>query len=215
MLSTRLSPSLLAAPAVVGVLAVAMPALAQNGGASPTARAAVTKKCFTVTIKRHHVLECLIPGPRGPRGFQGPRGFTGPAGARGPAGPAGHKGSTGPKGDTGPPGPLGPAGVTGPPGTARAYGVITQAGLLVPTESSNITSVTQPAPGVYCITPAAGIDPTTEPLVATDDSSAGGPALVTVNSARTGGCGTATFEVDTYPAGGGSRSNAGFSVVIP
>jgi hypothetical protein len=84
-----------------------------------------------------------VPGPRGAQGIQGAQGTQGTQGVQG---------------------------VQGVPGTARAYGRVAGDGTL--TRSKNITSVSHPATGVYCLTPAAGIDPAQTGLIATPDYSA-------------------------------------------
>jgi hypothetical protein len=59
-------------------------------------------------------------------------------------------------------------GTNGLDGTARAYGLVR--GTTV-TQSKNIVGVTNPSTGTYCITLAAGIDPSTTGLVLTPDYS--------------------------------------------
>jgi hypothetical protein len=201
----RLPFALLIPPAVVAAVAVAVPALAQSSGSSSaTARAA--SRCFYARVNGRRVRECLIPGPRGARGFTGPRGRSGTRGF------TGRTGKTGPAGRTGPAGPVGPA---GPAGAPRAYAVVSSSGSLVASQSSNITGVSHPAMGVYCLTPAAGINPATEPAVASPDTSGGAPGLIAANSARPA-CGAGAFEVDTYPPGGGStKDDRAFSMIAP
>src|SRR5271155_5266698 len=101
----------LAAPVVIAVIALAGPALART----VTAHSAATKTtCFTTTINRKRVRECLVPGPRGPRGVAGPEGPRGFLGPKGSTGKTGTTGKAGPTGKTGATGPLGPAGAQGP-----------------------------------------------------------------------------------------------------
>lgn len=71
----------------------------------------------------------------------------------GPTGPGGATGATGPQG------PQGNQGSPGPAGTARAYGLVSQSGAL--SMSSDVTSVTNPFSGTYCITLASGINTST------------------------------------------------------
>ena len=81
---------------------------------------------------------------------------------------AGPHGSQGPKGDAGAGGPAGvqgAQGAQGAPGTARAYGLVSSTGGL--TRQSNVVAVSHPSPGRYCITLAAGIDPSTTGVNAT------------------------------------------------
>jgi len=67
-------------------------------------------------------------------------------------------GCSGPPGPQGPQGPQGPAGAAG---TARAYVRWVLGTGLVAGQTRNFTSVTSTSNGVYCLTPAAGIDPAT------------------------------------------------------
>ena len=70
---------------------------------------------------------------------------------------------------TGPAGPPGANGTKGADGTARAYGRVSSLGAL--SRSKNVASVTKPDTGIYCITLAAGIDPSTTVMVVGPDSS--------------------------------------------
>ncbi|MGZ5321795.1 MAG: hypothetical protein ACXWES_06460 [Solirubrobacterales bacterium] len=74
--------------------------------------------------------------------------------ATGPAGPAGTNGTNG---------------TNGADGTARAYGRVGSTGVV--TRSKNVTSVTHPSTGVYCITVGGGIDPSTTVLLPRPDGS--------------------------------------------
>lgn len=82
----------------------------------------------------------------------------------------GVPGPRGAQGIQGAQGAQGTQGVQGVAGTARAYGRVAGNGTL--TRSMNITSVGHPATGVYCLTPAAGIDPAQTGLIATPDYTA-------------------------------------------
>ena len=75
---------LIAAAAVAGAIAIAVPALAASTS-SPAAHAARARHCAAVIVISHHrrVRACLIPGPRGFTGFPGPRGATGKTGNAG------------------------------------------------------------------------------------------------------------------------------------
>jgi hypothetical protein len=81
-----------------------------------------------------------------------------------PAGPQGPKGDPGPQGLQG---IQGVPGIDGAPGTARAYGLVHHDGSFE--RSKNVTAVTHPKTGVYCIALAAGIDPNQTGVVATPD----------------------------------------------
>jgi Collagen triple helix repeat (20 copies) len=201
---------LLATPAVVAAMAVAVPALAGTGS-SPAARQASTRThCFTVGRGRGRIRGCLIPGPRGPRGFTG---FRGPAGSRGRTGAAGRTGATGHTGVTGP---------QGPAGTARAYAVIRPVSPtvaeLIAGQSANVTGVSEPSAGIYCVAPAAGISPATDTAAVSPEvsySAGGTPGVIAVN-AQHPHCPT-SFEVDTYapPMDTTLTSGYAFTIVIP
>ena len=64
-------------------------------------------------------------------------------------------------GCSGPPGPPGPQGPAGAAGSARAYARWVLGTGLVAAQTRNFTGVTTPSNGVYCLAPAAGIDPAT------------------------------------------------------
>jgi hypothetical protein len=98
---------------------------------------------------------------------------------------------------------VGPAGATGAAGTARAYGLVS--GTTV-TRSTNITAVTNPHAGIFCITLAAGIDPASTgavvgPDLATDTTGIGpgdnqDQAIAEWDSSA-GNCPAGTLEVVT------------------
>jgi hypothetical protein len=199
----RRTLSLIAIPATVGAMAIAVPAFAASGASptAPTARAARARNCTAVIVISHHkrVRACLIPGPRGFTGFPGPRGPAGKNGANGGKnGTNGKNGKTGAAGKTGATGPQGPAGPSG----VVAYAVVqptspTAANLV---GASNITGVSEPSTGVYCVTPAAGISTangiaTVSPEVSYSAGNA--PGVIAINAQHTH-CAAGTFEVDTY-----------------
>jgi hypothetical protein len=205
--------SLLAIPAVLGALAIAVPALAGTGS-SPTAHTARARTCTAVIVISHHhrVRACLIQGPRGFTGFPGPKGGTGKTGA------TGKTGKQGPEGKVSPEGKVGPEGKQGPAGTARAYAVVTPSATVVSAQSFNITTVTSPKAGVYCVTPAAPINASADSAAVSPEisySTPEAPGLIAVNAQRKN-CTSSTFEVDTYApntltlAGGYA-----FTIVIP
>lgn len=214
---SRRSITLLASPAAIAAMSVAVPALA--GVALPETSRPPKQHCFFVRIKHKRVRECLIPGPVGPRG---------PKGIRGLPGPHGPRGFTGPRGKRGPIGPAGPQGVQGPAGlpAARAFAVVqptsSSAAALVSGQSSNITSVIEKsaegstAGGIYCLTPASGINPASEAAVASpevSESSGEKIGLIAVNAKATHCPGA--FEVDTYsPSTGLQASGYAFTVLI-
>jgi hypothetical protein len=207
----RRTLTLLATPAVVGAMTVAVPALA---GISilPTAHTA-SSKCFIAHVAKRNVRECLVRGPRGLRGLPGPpgpRGFTGKTGA---TGKTGGTGKTGAQGVPGAPGPSGPA------GTARGFAVVqptspTTAKLI---HAKNITGVTANG-GVYCVSPAAPINADEETVAVSPEvsySSGNAPGAIAVNAQRSGGCAAGTFEVDTFTPAGAPSSNYAFTIVVP
>lgn len=200
--------TLLATPAVLGAMTVAVPALA-GISLDPSAHSARTT-CFVVRLHKHRVRECLIPGPRG---------LPGPAGPRGLRGLTGKTGKTGATGKTG---PQGSPGAPGAPGTARAYAVVepTSPGkpALIPAQTKNITAVSEPSAGIYCLAPAAGIDPAATAPVASPEvgySSKGEVGLIVVN-AKSAHC-TGDFEVDTYAPGATPTLATGyaFTAIVP
>jgi hypothetical protein len=207
----RRTLSLLAAVAIVGAVTAAVPALAGTG-TEPSGRTAA-RSCTVATVISHHrrVHACLLRGPRG---------FTGPAGTRGPAGPKGPKGSTGPKGATGPKGTTGTAGSPGAPGTAKAYAVVQPtsptAANLIPAQTSNITSVSEVKEGVYCLAPAAGINPAADTAAVSPEgsySSGGVPGLIALNAQHLD-CSASDFEVETYAAPGSTKPATGYAFTI-
>jgi hypothetical protein len=212
--------ALLATPAVVGAMTVAMPALAGTSLlAGTTAHKASSSHCIVAIVHRRRVRECLLPGPRGPRGFTG---VPGPRGLKGSTGAKGSKGSTGARGATGLTGPQGIQGVPGHDGTngtARAYAVIrTQPTLeVISAQSFNITGITSPTGGVYCLTPASPINPGTDTAVVSPEvsySTPEAPGLVALNAQRKN-CTAGTFEVDTYAPATSTLSNIyAFTIII-
>lgn len=68
----------------------------------------------------------------------------------------------------------------------------------------NVTGVSHPAAGVYCITAATGIDPAASVLLATSDNQQNGTGPATENhsvvewDSQVDGCPAGTFEVNTF-----------------
>jgi hypothetical protein len=196
-------------------MTVAMPALAGTSLLGVTAHTARTH-CITALVGHRRVRECLIPGPRGPRGFTG---APGARGLKGSTGPRGHTGPTGAKGATGLTGPQGSPGTPGRDGTAHAYAVVkTQPTLeVISAQSFNITAISSPAGGIYCLTPAAPINPGADTAVVSPEvsySTPAAPGLVALNAQRKN-CAPGTFEVDTYaPATSTLSNNYAFTIII-
>lgn len=215
---SRRTLTLLATPAAIATMGVAVPALA---GVSiiPSARTSVTRRCFIAHVAKHRIKECLIPGPRGPRGVSGPRGLRGlpgPAGPRGFTGPRGPRGATGKTGNTGATGAIGPQ---GPEGTARAYAIVQPSSPPTLLTARNIVGVSEPSEGVYCVTPVPTISASTETVAVSPEasySSEGKPGLIAVN-AQHPHCSTSDFEVDTFGTLGSATTKGGFAftIVVP
>lgn len=203
----RRTLTLLATPAVLGAMTVAVPALA-GISLDPAAHTAASR-CFVAHIAKHRVRECLIRGPRGLRGLPGP------------AGPRGYRGYTGKTGKAGATGKTGPTGPIGPSGTARAYAVVQPTSptkpVLIASQTANITSVGEPSTGVYCLAPAAGINPAADTAVASPEvaySSKEEVGLVAVD-AKSAHC-PGDFEVDTFaPATAKPAGGYAFTVIVP
>jgi hypothetical protein len=133
---------------------------------------------------------------------------------------AGRPGRDGTDGTNGTNGINGVNGAPGAPGTARAFGLVAADGTL--TRSKNAT-VSRVATGVYCITPAAGIDVTTTGIVATPDfttdtTTLGPPpvarsAHIEVASAHPNCPGNA-FEVETFEINTGNVSGDNYDVEL-
>ena len=207
-------PLIAGTAAVVGTMAIAVPALAAPGSSSPAAHSARARHCSAVTVISHHrrVRACLIPGPRGYRGFNGATGKTGAKGTAGARGPQGVQGVQG---------------AQGPAGTARAYGVVqpntATVATLIPGQTSNLTSVTETSVGgsnggVYCVTPAAPINPAVETVAVSPEVSysPGGALGVIAVNAQHPNCPATAFEVDTYAQGSTTPSDGfAFTVVVP
>jgi Collagen triple helix repeat (20 copies) len=214
--------ALLATPAVVGAMTIAVPALAGTGTGAVGREAARSCRAVTVISHGRRVRACLLRGPRGFTGATGPRGLTGARGATGAKGGRGSTGSRGPTGPTGPTGLTGGPGPTGPAGTARAYAVVAPATprvTLIASQTSNITSVSEVSAGIYCLAPAAGINPAADTAAVSPEvsySSGKGPGLIALNAQRTD-CPAGDFEVETYPPTGGTQAASGyaFTIVVP
>jgi len=202
----RRSPlPLVAATAVVGAMAVAVPALASSSS-GPAAHSARARHCSAVIVISHHhrVRACLIPGPRGYKGFNGANGKTGAAGKNGINGKEGKEGKAGTN------------------GTIIAYAIV-QPTSTPPTvnliNASGITSVSEPNPGVYCITPTAGVSLAAGLAAVSPEVSygtpAGAPGIIAVNAQHTN-CPATPYEVDTYTPGTPTLATGyAFTIVIP
>ena len=151
---------------------------------------------------------------------------------KGAKGVKGATGATGAKGDTGAQGVKGDTGATGPSGSARAYGAVAKDGTLTRSKNATVTAL---GAGVYCITPAAGIDAAGTVLVVAPDNSSddtdtsSGDQTVAEWRSTADDCSAGQFEVltfirsVTYDSGPSfdvssvdlTRANEGFSFEIP
>ena len=129
-------------------------------------------------------------------------------------------GKTGPAGPVGKTGPAGPAGAAGAPGTARAYGwTADNEGNLFAAKSKNAT-VRHDEKGVYCITPGAGIDPSTATLLVSPDfAKSGSSSMVAQVRSDNPECNPGELVVrlwkDSTNAGFTEAIDAQFSFLIP
>jgi hypothetical protein len=145
-----------------------------------------------------------------------------------PAGPAGAKGDPGLKGDKG---DKGDTGQTGPQGTALAYAYVkphsaVAGGALDPARTKGFTAISRPFSGVYCLLPAAGVDPSL-PVVVTPDRGPDTSAAVKMWAYPKTGAGLCVaaslpgrIEIDTFDEiGGGSTAAASdgvpFHIIVP
>jgi Collagen triple helix repeat (20 copies) len=227
----RRIPLLLAVPAAIAAMTVAVPALAGSSSGGGTDKSAAPKahkssapkastavKCFTAVVGKHHVRECAVAGPRGP---QGVRGFLGPNGPRGVQGKTGKQGPTGAVGATG---------SQGPPGTARAFALVdpktvgmslSLAGL-VEGQYAGFTAIRRSAVGVYCLTPVGGINPANEAPVASGELGYSGkgvvPLAVVYAKQPPDNCNPNELEVKTYNLASGTSGpseEVAFTIIVP
>jgi len=139
-------------------------------------------------------------------------------GIGGCSGPQGPQGPAGPQGQAGPQGPQGPA------GTARAYARWAIGTGMVAQQTVNFSAITSPKDGIFCLTPAAGIDPAKSVAIgayAADGipaSNVGRPAFVDV-AYGVHDCQAGQFEVvtGTTNPNGTIKVHAlnGFAIVVP
>jgi hypothetical protein len=87
---------------------------------------------------------------------------------------------------------------------------------LIAAQTSKITSVTEPKTGVYCLTPAAGINPATEPATVSLEisySTSASPGVIALN-AQGKEC-PGAFEVETFTPGSTTPSGEyAFSILV-
>jgi hypothetical protein len=141
----------------------------------------------------------------------------------------GIPGKNGINGTNGTNGTNGSNGTNGADGTARAYGLVHNTNV---TRKKNISSVTNPSPGIFCVTLAAGIDVATTGAVVTPDfsrdtTSFGGDVPQAIAELRSdapncpGALEVITGERQIATAGGfvtevtNVLENQGFFIVVP
>jgi hypothetical protein len=137
-----------------------------------------------------------------------------------PAGARGATGATGASGATGPAGPAGATGATGAAGSAVAYAQVLISGTnnatFVGSSVAGFTSVTEPASGEYCVSPAfKGADG----QVIAPTLGLAGEWTGFVTTGPTNQCSGAGYEIFTIPSGDSEpaspSSGTGFTITIP
>jgi hypothetical protein len=116
-----------------------------------------------------------------------------------------------------PSGARGPQGPQGVPGAGvRAYAQVNASGpALIPARTKNFKSVKRVGPGRYCLTPAAGIDPTkVSAVVSPEHSFSSGSDLEAYTEQPKAACAANEFEVFTQQAGFDSNLVA-FTILVP
>jgi hypothetical protein len=208
--------AILAVPAVIAAMTVAVPALAGSlgGGAhtSTAPKAHTSSRCIVALVGKRRVRECLIAGPRGPQGAHGVRGFLGPNGPRGVQGKTGRPGATGATGATG---ENGLNGAPGPPGT-HARALVDPEGFV---QNVGFSAIHRGGTGIYCLL-ASGINPAEEAPVASGEAgySSGTVVPLAVVDAKPANCSPGEFEVKTYDLASSTSvpSNAvAFTIIVP
>lgn len=108
-------------------------------------------------------------------------------------------------------GELSPQAVSELQGKPEASGLVSDTGQL--SRATNVAAVDRPSTGVYCITPAAGIDPETAVMTVTPDRGDNGTNLgnISVSVAQWNSvaptCPDGTLEVNTYLYDGDGTDN--------
>ena len=128
----------------------------------------------------------------------------------------GSHGPEGPAGSQGPEGPEGPRGAAGAAGTARAYAEVDNTTpSLVTARTKNITAVTRVDDGVYCLTPATGIDPrAVAPATAQEFELSDTDGFVMVVGSGSD-CPAGQFEVETDDLDGEPTNDVAFDLLVP
>ena len=217
--------------ALVGIAAILVIAAVAAGGGTPAQITGSQIKDGTIdsrdikngTIKLVDLASSTRVTLKGRKGDTGATGPAGPQGATGATGAAGQQGARGATGAAGPAGPAGPAGNAAV--TAYAYVVPPEVSLntdpvLVTQRSRNFDSVTNPALGLYCLTPSVPLDPTQRSWVASAEFSRSA-GLSTAEPDAAANCPAGTFGVRTLKYAGTPAPHwtaawdVAFMVVVP
>lgn len=99
-------------------------------------------------------------------------------------------------------------------GNARVCAFIQQGGGV--SRAKNVSKVTNPGSGVYCITPKSGIITRSQvtPLTTVEYSSSSGANLLAMYSEATDRCPSTALEVLTFDSGGNADNNVSFFIVV-
>ena len=120
-------------------------------------------------------------------------------------------GAVGPKGDKG---DKGDQGVAGTP--VRASAQVDDGTPPTFVQNSGFTAVARTGTGVYCLTPAAGIDPATSvAVVSVDWYHSSGTNLLAQVSLPSAACAANEFEVRTFLDDGTASDDVAFTIVVP
>ena len=104
--------------------------------------------------------------------------------------------------------------VTANCGSARVCALVTGAGGL--SRSKNVSKITHPGTGVYCVTPKSGVISVSvvTPLTTIEWGSSGGSNLLAMYSDSKLNCPSSALEFHTFDTGGNPTNNASFFFVV-
>ena len=99
-------------------------------------------------------------------------------------------------------------------GSARVCALVTGAGGL--SRSKNVSKITHPGTGVYCVTPKSGVISVSvvTPLTTIEWGSSGGSNLLAMYSDSKLNCPSSALEFHTFDTGGNPTNNASFFFVV-
>lgn len=99
-------------------------------------------------------------------------------------------------------------------GNARVCAFVHQGGGV--TRAKNVTKVTNPGTGVYCITPKSGVINLSQvtPLTTVEWGSSGASNLLAMYSDSKLNCPSTTLEVHTFDGFGNAANNVSFFIVV-